>query len=103
MFLRLVVMAVVMLGPPGVTMTSPLAEREHEEAASAVDARDWLVHRDMVQPPLRARADRFARRHRRLRLRPVRRLPARQRRRRASRRVSRCVLYADDDDPDPEA
>ncbi len=103
MFLRLAVMAMVLLGPPGVTMTSPLAEREHEEAASAVEARDWLMHRDMVQPPPPAPSERFTRRHRRLRLRPVRRLPARQRRRRPSRRVSRCVLYADNDDPDPEA
>lgn len=104
MIARLLLMAMVLLGPPGVTLSSSLAERaeEHEDASGAVEARDFSAHRQMVQPPLPARPVRFARRLR-LRSRPQRRTFG-MRRRHRSRRVARCVLYADDDDePDPEA
>ncbi len=107
-WLRLLTTCFVILCPPqsGTRLTT-VAERaeEHTEAATAVDVREILGHRQVVQPPRPALPVRLARRSttapapRRL----ARRFSGRFSGRFSdSRRVPRRLLYADDaDDDDP--
>lgn len=103
-WLRLLITLFVIACPPQAgSRTMSVAERgeEHTESATAVDIRDLLSHRQVVQPPLPSTARwRAARRVRLIAVlrRRVRRAPQR----RQSRRVQRCVLYGNDDDPDPD-
>ncbi|MDP2344522.1 MAG: hypothetical protein Q8O67_26450 [Deltaproteobacteria bacterium] len=97
LLIALLVLSCPTPGMAGPSSTSERAEEEHE-VAGAASALELLNRHRAVQPPLpRAPLRRVLPRRlpARVVVRTIRRTP-----RARSRRVKRCVLYADDDDPD---